>query len=767
MNGERRKRLFIDPDRDSRPIYYFTLPALGSSPDHVAEALQKAVAACRRSGCGALIPQLPFGTELDGTALTEIKGMLATVLAEAKRCDLHVGFYLDPAFEHGIVHAMSEVGENGMRAKLLHCKEYTCTRNECVERRLSAGERLSLVAFSEDNGEIIDLRPFVSDNKLCWTPPTGNYVIREYLAIEDAERDGANYLSYEASMAYIRAAFSLFEEVFAPYLGSTLTILAYSGLGFNGRNRRSWDVSFNRVFEERFGLDPAPYYPALFGSIGEQTTRIKTYFMTVRAAMLQHGIFKALHDFANEQGLTLFGNMSEPKLTNCSFSMGDAMLGYSYSPCALFDKAYMYGTNSVKIVAGAAYNFDVDRVNGELFRNYTRHDKSRLRKDAMNAFARGVNYTGLHLTDELTVDSEVGDFVARVQTMLQGGRHVADIAMLYPIYHLHSQTGLYFSPADGYEYPDTPWSADYMTLINSISIYAGHDLTVLHPEVLNTRCHTEGGVLYLDNERNKEQFRVVVLPCTNVISLQNLRTLQEFYNQGGKILATGALPTVALEYSEDGSNDREVRRIAQEIFGEDACNPMIMRHHCANSNDKGGEAIFLYFNASAVDGTGMTRSSTVNRALNTFELPFDVYLPGMPRLECTGGLNSNFPEFKTIGLERAIPGGGMLNHIHKHHEDHEVYYFSNTTSERYDNHVLLRGAFAVEEWNPHTGEISAQKPSRLLRYKGEIYTNLLLTLESCSSTFFYARPITPEGEIETIDAIARLMTEQAERMTHF
>ena len=442
MDQALRRARFLTPTDERRPIYYFELPAPASTTDNGKQALLNAVAACCRSGCGALIPQLPFGTELDGAALAELKTMYATVLEEAKRYDLRVGFYLDPAFEHGIIHAMSEVGENGMRAKILQCKEYTCTRNERVERRLSSGERMSLVAFSEDTGEVIDLRPFVTENRLEWMPPTGNYVIREYLAAKDNEREGANYLSYEASMAYVRSAFSLFADVFAPYLGSTLTILAYSGLGFNGRNRRSWDADFNRVFTERFGFDPAPYYPALFSYIGEQTPRIKTYFMTVRAAMLQHGIFKALHDFANEQGLTLFGNMSEPKLTACSFSMGDTMLGYRYSPCALFDKAYMYGTNSVKIAASAAYNFDIDRVNGELFRNYTRHDKSRLRKDAMNAFARGVNYTGLHLTEELTVDSEVGDFVARVQTMLGSGSHVADIAMLYPIYHLHSHTGL-------------------------------------------------------------------------------------------------------------------------------------------------------------------------------------------------------------------------------------------------------------------------------------------------------------------------------------
>lgn len=767
MNGESQKKLFMGLHKEYRPIYYFSLPSLSCTEQEIDRAIDDAVAACKQSGCGTMIPQLPFGTELDGAGLATVRHMLSAVLESAKESGLGVGFYLDPAFEHAVIHAMSEVGENGLRAMLLHCKEYACTREEHIERKLTAGNRMSLVAYSEDTGECIDLRDFVTENRLCWTPPTGNYVIREYLAIEDTEREGANYLSYEASMGYIRSVFSLFADIFSPYIGNTLSILSYSGLGFNGRNRRSWDLRFNECFEERFGFDPAPYYPALFGYIGEKTPHLKAYFMTVRAAMLQNGIFKALRDFAAEQGLTLFGNMSEPKLTACSFSMGDTMLGNAYAPCALFDKAYMYGTNSVKIAASAAYNFDIDRICGELFRNYTRHDKARLQKDAMNAFARGVNCTALHLTSELTADSTFGDFITRVQTMLRDGRHVADIAMLYPIYHLHSQTGLYVSPASGYEYPETPFSADYMTLINSISIYSGHDLTLLHPEILNERCHTEGGVLYLDNARNKEAFRVVVLPCTSIISLQNLRTLKRFFDEGGKILATGGLPTAAFEYDESGENDREVKRLTEEIFGRDACDPRVMRHHCYNQNDKGGEAIFLYFNASAVDGTRMTRSSTVNRALNAFELPFDIYLPGMPRLECTGAPNSNFPEFRTIGLDRVIPGGGMLNHIHKHHEDHDVYYFSNSSDHAYDHHVLLRGAFDVEEWNPHTGACT-ERSSKLLSYKGCLYTTLRLSLQSGASTFFYARPLRElPSEVECVTSIQHLQSQHDALMTEF
>ena len=411
--------------------------------------------------------------------------------------------------------------------------------------------------------------------------------------------------------------------------------------------------------------------------------------------------------------------------------------------------------------------FDLPFVNAELFRNYKRHDKERLYKDAMNAFARGANRTALHLSGELTENSTFCDFTARVQTLLQGGRHVADIAMLYPIYHLHSNCGLYDSVVRGYEYPSTPADADYMTLINSISIYAGHDLTLLHPDVLNTKCHTENGVLYLDNAHNNESFRVVVMPATSIISLENVRTLKKFYDEGGKLLSTGLLPTKAFEYDENGQNDREVCRIIEEIFGHDACDPNIIRDYCYNKNEAGGEALFLYFNASAADGTYMTRSSTVNAALNSFGLPFDIYLPGMPRLECTGALNCIFPEFRTIGLDRTIPGDGMLNHIHKKYEDHDLYYFSNTTKATYNHHVLLRGAFAVEEWDPHTGKIT-ERQSKLLSYKGEPYTNLRLTLTPCTSAFFYAKPIAADtARLEVIESIRHLQSEHAALMSEF
>ncbi len=765
MDYQERRTLFVTPDDAHRPIYYFELPAL--TADDREEQLRRAVETCRASGCGALIPQLPLGTVLSAEDIFTLREMYALILQEAEKRGLQVGLYLDPALEHAVIRMSAALGESSLYAKQLERKEYICHPGEIAKHALHEGELLSVVAVSEEYGQIIDLRGHAENGMLTFEVPKGNWIIQEYYIAEDREREGANYLSYTASYDYICAVFGLFGDVLTPYFGKTLRILSYSGIGFNGRNRRNWDVSFNKLFSDRYGFDPAPYYPLLFGFDMPEGTHIKTLMMKTRGDMLRYGLIEALHDFAAKHGLDTFGNLSEPKLTTCSFNNGDAMLNNIHSPCALFDKAYLYGLNSVKIAAGAAYNFDVEQVNGELFRNYKLCDKGRLLKDAMNAYARGVNRTALHLTPELTENSDFCDFTARVQAMLRGGRHVADIAMLYPIYHLHSRTCLYFSPADGYEYPATPADADYMTVINAISYYAGHDLTVLHPEAMNERCYTEGGVLYLDNEKNKESFRVLVLPSATIVSLENMRMIKRFFDGGGKILATGQLPTMAFEYDPSGENDREVQRLAEEIFGKDACDKRIMKRYCQNKNDAGGEAIFLYFNASGVDGCEMVKSSTVNEALNSFGVPFDVYIPGMQRLESTGALNTIFPEFLTIGLHITFPGGGMVNHIHKATDDGDIYYFSNTSDTDYNHHVLLRGAYNTERWDPHTGKVETIK-HRYFCYAGHIYTNVRLTLLPSRSVFFRAVPADmTDKSILPIKSIEHLQSEHAALMSEF
>lgn len=760
------KKRFLSPPAEARPMYYVTLP---DPRDPAAETVAaEELARCKQSGCGVLIPQLPEDIEFDREQLAATRALYAFLLREAEKAGLGVGFYLDPAFERAVIRTMSDIDDVSLHAQTLICHETICTRGETLKKRLHAGALMSLVAFSEDDLTILDLRAYVKEGELCWQVPDGNFVVREYLSVPDEERLGANYLSYEAARGYVEAVFSLFADILAPYAGKTLRVLAYAGVGFLGRNRRAWDPSFNTRFRAAYGFDPAPYYPVLFGYVGKRTEHLRSLFMSTRAELLQNGILRAIADVAAEAHLVPFGSLTEPKLTAPSFTVGDTMLDGRILPCALYDKAYMYGSNSAKVAAGAAYNFDIPAVNAELFRAYTVKDRAHLTRDAMNAFARGVNRTAIHLPHSMSEDAAFGDFAARVQSMLYGGAHVADIALLYPIYHLHSKATLYDCPANGYEYPTTPETADYMTLMNSVTIYAGHDLTLLHPEALAARCRVEGNTLILDNAQNREQFRIVMLPGAEMIRLDNLRLLKKFFDGGGKLIATGVLPHMAFEPDETGDNDREVQRIVRQIFGHDACDRRVIRDYCHNRNERGGEAYFLYFNRSAVDGTQMTTSTTVNEALEALALPFDVYLPAMPRLESTGALNAIYPEFKRIGLHLSFPGGGMLDHIHKRFGDTDVYYFSNTTAEDYNHHVLLRGALAVEEWDPQTGE-TRERHAKFLSYRGMIYTDLRLTLPADTSLFFVGKPVEKKEikEVTPITSIERLRSEHAALMSEF
>ena len=138
-------------------------------------------------------------------------------------------------------------------------------------------------------------------------------------------------------------------------------------------------------------------------------------------------------------------------------------------------------------------------------------------------------------------------------------------------------------------------------------------------------------------------------------------------------------------------------------------------------NENGGEAYFLYFSRTAADGTNMVSSRQLSEALASFDIPYDIYLPGMPRFEATGALNNAYKEFVRLGLNTAIPGGGMLNHIHKKRGSTDIYYFSNTTEKDYEHTALLRGALSPEIWDPHTVTFSPAEFS-YVKHNGEIYT---------------------------------------------
>lgn len=701
------------------------------------ERLAAELSACLEAGVGGIIP-LPMakmpGDELTyADELIRFRDFYAKLLPECARLGIRVAFSLATCVKKYIISAENDRWETRMRARKLVRRVHYCVSDSDVTVPLSGNERLSVTAYNEDRDEIIDLRGQENGDELRWHTPRGNWQIIEYLSVPDFDDNNVNLLSFDASSEFLETAYALFADLIGPYIGTTVTHFYTRGISFGTRNRRDWADDFNEAFRSRCGFDPAPYYPYLFTYSGNQAHHFKALFSDCRARMLRDGFMLAAEQFAETHGLAPFCSIAEPKLTECSPVTGDALLDNTASPCAVLDRAYLYGMNSVKLAAGAAFGRSIRDVFVELYRSYPDCSAELLLRDACHAFSRGANLPAMMLqkqTEEKTRQmKKLFSFTASVRNCLARGRQVSDIAVIYPIYFLHSHVNLYDAEIDGFEYPDTPYEADYMSVINSICVYSGHDITLLHPDAVARSARPDGATLRLEGLSDEGGFRVVVLPSQKLCSLACMRVLRDYYDAGGKIIATGELPEAALEFdpADPERYDREMRAIVDHIFGEDADNPEIMREYCHQKGANGGESYFLYFDVTAADGTHMVSSRTVDRALSALGVNFDVYTPEMPHYEATGALNNPYNEFTRLGLQRHLPDGGMFSHIHKRHGDYDIYFFANTTDRTAQTPVYLRGAHAPYLYFP-LEERREAAAHEYVRIGGMVYTKFRLEL---------------------------------------
>ena len=734
----------------------------GQSGEEVAEQVRLSAAA----GVGGFIPLPVISDDLSPEERTDrFKTFYSRLLPAAAVYGLPVAFTLADCIEQSVVIAEDAIWEDTIRSRKLVRHIHYCNQDENVNWQIFPGKLLSVVAYNDERDEVIDLREYIDDDKVVYKCPRGNWRIVQYVSLPDHDGERPNILSHYSSKACINAAYAMFADLLEDYLGTTVTHLYYSDIAFKAVNRHDWSDDFNEVFEARYGFDPAPYYPYLFTPGSLNAPRFKALFSDCRARMLRDGYIAAAESFAKEKGLSLVGSMSESKSTQCSPIVGDAMLNNTATPGAVLDRGYLYGINSVKLAAGAAFGRAKRDIFVELYKNYKECNIDIMMRDAMHAFARGANLPALHLPTPNAANqaqiSRLLRFTAAMRTCLKVGRQVSDIAVIYPIYYLHSCVNMYSAEISGFEYSDTPSDADYMSVINSICLCAGHDVTLLHPDVISRSAKPENDRLRLTGMSDDGGFRIVVLPACKVASLACMRVIRDYFDAGGRIIATGVLPTRAFEYdpAEPDKNDKEMVAITEHIFGKDALDSSVMKTYCTNTSPAGGRSFFLYFSKTGIDGVSMVNSLDLRRALDAFKLGFNIFAPQMPKYETTGALNASFNEYTRLGLLKHLPDGGMFNHIHKRIGGKDIYFFANTANRISHTPIFLRGAHIPVCYDPETGAKWHEEYEYVSVY-GKVYTKFDVFMQPTT-----ALVVVTEGGAErklTIDpATLRDCTEEA------
>lgn len=529
---------------------------------------------------------------------------------------------------------------------------------------------------------------------------------------------GMDYLSEEAVAGFIEITYEEYYKRFKKYFDNgTITSAFYDepsfwpagGLTAYGvQGARMWTDDFNEVFAEMYGdkINPLFYYAAMWYDIGDKTAEARDALNKVRTEMFAKHYIGQVNDWCEKHGISLMGHMLLEDVDNPVPLHGDLMYAFKYQEIPTVDVIDHYGMTEdyYKIIASAAYNWDRELVGCEVFgamELYRPFTKDILYKTTMDLYAKGINLMVPHAvwydsTKNVVYPPELSyrnpaigplladynEYVARIGSLLMKGRHVSDVAVLYPIDTLEYDYN--FNKG----YGGTP-DSNYIALTQMLSEKLRIDYTFLHPSVLDEKVKVNGNILHLDNENNYEDYRVMVLPSLHVISLSNLEKIYDYYKKGGTVISVGTLPSLGITEEENA----RVVSIITEMFG---ASPTVASGKAIEKTSEAGGK--LYHITSTAGFPAILQSAVEN---------YDVE------------------------IEKGYDLNGHLTYIHKVVEEQNVYYFANSSDRKTETSVTLRGEFAsLEIWDPATGE---KTPLAVTVKDGT--TTFKLTLEKVTSLF--------------------------------
>lgn len=572
------------------------------------------------------------------------------------------------------------------------------------------GVFMGAVVMRPDGGERRNITASVKDGKLTWDTPDGVWRIMVFTCVRDGARELVDYLDPEAVKRFIELTYQKYYEKFPEHFGKTIDAAFYDEPTFHWiRGGRAWTPAFNEKFKARYGFDPVIYYPALWFDIGPETAAARNALFGFRAELYATGFPKVVNEWCAEHKIRLTGHLDQEEIVNPVGLCGDLIKAFQYQDIPGIDQISCYGRASkvYKVVSSAANNYDRPLVMTEC---YGAMDLAvpNLYKEAMDQFAKGINLMIPHavwydpvkiacppeLSDRTETYAqhlpEYNRYIGRLQRMLQGGRHVADIAVLYPIATM--QSDYYFGPGDApgkaYLGGVIPPEADYMDVGERLSLEIRRDFTFVHPEVLAEKCRVDGAELRLENQTNAESYRVFIIPGVRTIAWSSLKKIKEFYDHGGKVIATTRLPDTSSEFGKD----EEVRRTILEMFGRQTSRP----------DRESGNAYFV------AQPTASALKSVLDEALDVY----DVAVEGDVQVR-----------------------GGNFSYIHKVQDGRDIYFFANSSDDNVDTIVRIRKKHALQAWDPHTGKIVPLECSVGVE-KGEPVTRARLKLGPVRSVFW-------------------------------
>lgn len=720
----------LKTDFQNPPNQYKPMPFWHINGELTTEGIRKQMKDANNAGFSG-VSLLPLASKGEGRPGTTPKFLskdyfdrFQDMLDIAEELEMEVILYDDNDFPSGM--AGGKLGEL--------FPEHTMKRLDNVEKEIvgpaiftdtiNAVKLMAAVAMNTKTLKRIEISNFVNNGILTWKVPEGNWKVMLFKMQKDSWHKAypvVDYLDTTAVRHMINLTYDKYQEKFASYFGNTIKITFFDDVGF-WRHPRTWTGLFNKKFKELNGFDPKPFYPALWYNIGPETEAVRYAFFNTRAELLAEGFPKLAGEWNEAHGLKSTGHPPGNYAPQPIDMNGDIFKYFRYTQIPLTDAIihYKHGINGHKLISSAADYYDRPVVSTEIYGAYPEKsfDSLMMYRSMMELFARGVNFVVPHgmwynpkqvyISPLVSPYSEklapalpaYSEYVGRSCMLLQGGRKVADIGVLYPF---ESLAGWF-----RFDDPENPRQGkfiasetDYQKISGILTNEIRRDFTFVHPEYfLDKKYVIEDGIVKLNNTENYQEYKVMFLTGCNSISYKTLKKLKTFYESGGTIIATTQLP---FKSSEMGT-DQKVIDLIQYIFG---VNSLVgeMNNLQMSSNENGGKALFV-----------------LNPTKENLETAFEL---------CSTNADVIFSDSIEIKSEL-----GLCSYVHKIKDGKDIYFFANSSDDSISTQVLLRGKHKLEQWNPHNGTSVKLKNVSYVEKDGLHYTKYNLNLNPVSSMFW-------------------------------
>ena len=242
--------------------------------------------------------------------------------------------------------------------------------------------------------------------------------------------------------------------------------------------------------------------------------------------------------------------------------------------------------------------------------------------------------------------------------MLEGGRHVADIALVYPIESLWAS---FVPQLRGTRGPEVARIAKTFHDAEEALFRAQRDFDIVDSDALATAT-VSGDALRVGSH----SFHALVLPAVSVLPLGVLRKARDLVRAGGAVIAIGDLPV----NSPAEFPSAEAGAMVREMFGSSGQVPGL---------------------PSAKAGRGPA--------------PRGVYLPFQEAKRLPQVLS------ELIEPDLLAAAGSPVRYRHFNKAGQEFYFIINDSPAKLSEELAIRAEGRARAWNPDTGEVASASPS--------------------------------------------------------